>query len=514
MKKYNIAWIIVDSVRNYHTSDDRSKLNIMDKFSNSCVEFKNVITSAPSTLMSISAMMTSVPAYFIGRNYTDFRFDNSFFNTLASLLKKNGWVSRALLMHPDIREKLTVFDLVDKNFWPKKFSHKDWWSNQKIFELLENTLKLDGKANEDRPVFWFLDFNCRKDPKTSEIVEKSINLLNQYNYNENNTIFILCSDHGYPDPNTGITPELLIKEKMTHDMFMTDDNIMIPLILSYPGCPVGLKIDNLCSSLDLMPTIIDLLNVKLEPEITKKWYGKSLVNLINKDKNSIKFYQNRKLRTDARFLGQKDRVTAIRSDKYKLVIYHDLKKNELFQIDIKNRKEKRISVTENQIVFDDLLNEFNYFENKALNLQIELTINQIKNKLTKIKNPKHILIISDQNSSLNEVLFIALTKIFKNTNIEINKTSNDPKNFDSKKQTDLIFVLAEELNLKTKNYIKDINYNKIFYIDLNMNVSIKSGMIMRFIRTLYHNRKFYIQEPTLLFWKILRTIKGIWKKIK
>ena len=33
---------------------------------------------------------------------------------------------------------------------------------------------------------------------------------------------------------------------MTHDMFMTDDNIMIPLILSYPGCPVGLKIDNLC----------------------------------------------------------------------------------------------------------------------------------------------------------------------------------------------------------------------------------------------------------------------------
>ena len=263
-----------------------------------------------------------------------------------------------------------------------------------------------------------------------------------------------------------------------------------------------------------MPTIIDLLNVKLEPEITKKWYGKSLVNLINKDKNSIKFYQNRKLRTDARFLGQKDRVTAIRSDKYKLVIYHDLKKNELFQIDIKNRKEKRISVTENQIVFDDLLNEFNYFENKALNLQIEFTINQIKNKLTKIKNPKHILIISDQNSSLNEVLFIALTKIFKNTNIEINKTSNDPKNFDSKKQTDLIFVLAEELNLKTKNYIKDINYNKIFYIDLNMNVSIRSGMIMRFIRTLYHNRKFYIQEPTLLFWKILRTIKGIWKKIK
>jgi hypothetical protein len=139
VNKYNIVWIVVDSVRNYHSFDDRSRLEIMDKFSNEGVEFKNVVTSAPSTVMSISAMMTSIPAYFIGRNYNDFRFDNKFFFSLSSILKSHGWTSRALLMHPDIREKLTVFDLIEKKFWPKNFSHKNWWDNQKIFSLLKNS---------------------------------------------------------------------------------------------------------------------------------------------------------------------------------------------------------------------------------------------------------------------------------------------------------------------------------------------------------------------------------------
>ena len=63
MKPYNVVWTIVDSVRKYHSDDDRSRLDIMDEFAREAVEFKNVVTSAPSTVMSISAMMTSLPSY-------------------------------------------------------------------------------------------------------------------------------------------------------------------------------------------------------------------------------------------------------------------------------------------------------------------------------------------------------------------------------------------------------------------------------------------------------------------
>ena len=107
MKKYNVVWILVDSVRTYYSTDDRSRIEIMDKFSKDCIEFTNVITSAPSTVMSVSSMMTSIPAFYLGRNYNDFRFDRNYFPSLTSILKSSGWESKAIVMVPEIREKLT-----------------------------------------------------------------------------------------------------------------------------------------------------------------------------------------------------------------------------------------------------------------------------------------------------------------------------------------------------------------------------------------------------------------------
>ena len=132
MKKYNIVWTIVDSVRHYDSDDDRSRLDIMDEFAKEGLEFRNIVTSAPSTVMSISAMMTGLPSYYLGRNYSDFRFDNDYFSTLSSIVNKNGWTTRALIMHKDIREKLRVFDMLPRKYWPKGYSHKDWWDNSKI----------------------------------------------------------------------------------------------------------------------------------------------------------------------------------------------------------------------------------------------------------------------------------------------------------------------------------------------------------------------------------------------
>ena len=57
-------------------------------------------------------------------------------------------------------------------------------------------------------------------------------LFNNHGYNSENTVFLLSSDHGYPDPSLGITPEYLSKKKITHDMFLSDDNVMIPFFLS------------------------------------------------------------------------------------------------------------------------------------------------------------------------------------------------------------------------------------------------------------------------------------------
>ena len=301
MKKYNIVWAIVDSVRHYHTQgDDRSRLEFMDEFSKESIEFKHVITSAPSTVMSISAMMTSLPSFYLGRNYSDFRFDNNFFTTLSSLLNLNGWETRALIMHPDIRDKLRVFDLISSKYWPKGFSHRKWWDNSMILELLKNSLRIDGSKTPN-PCFWFLDFNCREDPLTSDIVKESFSALNEAGYTKENTIFILCSDHGYPDPKRGITPKMLKDQNLSHDIFMTEDNIRIPLMISYPGCSEGKKIEEIISTLDLMPTLLDLLEVDVDDKVSSKWHGISLMELIN---NNSQYNKDRRIRVDARFFGQ------------------------------------------------------------------------------------------------------------------------------------------------------------------------------------------------------------------
>ena len=131
----NIVWIFVDSVRRYYSDDDRSRLEIMDKFSKKSIEFTEVVTSAPSTVMSISAMMTGCHSFILGSNYNDFRFDRESFPTITSILQDLGWDCNAVLMHPDIREKLTGLNMFPRRKWPAGFSHGRWWSNSDIFNF-------------------------------------------------------------------------------------------------------------------------------------------------------------------------------------------------------------------------------------------------------------------------------------------------------------------------------------------------------------------------------------------
>ena len=226
---------MIDSVRRYHTKgDDRSRLDFMDKFSETSVEFKNCVTSAPSTLMSLSAFLTGIPSYFLAQNYRDFQFNTDAYFTFNKLLKKNGYITdRAVIMHPEVRLKLKQFDHLPKKYWPKNYKHIDWFNNQMVFKTLEKALKQTKKENITKPSFWFVDYNCRKDNTISNLVKDTVALFESHEYKDDNTVFLISSDHGYPDPSTAITPEYLTSKKMTHDVFMTDDNIMIPFFLRY-----------------------------------------------------------------------------------------------------------------------------------------------------------------------------------------------------------------------------------------------------------------------------------------
>ncbi len=85
------------------------------------------------------------------------------------------------------------------------------------------------------------------------------------------TAIILTSDHG----------ELLGEHEIYYDHHgLYEEDIKVPLIIRYPPqIPQGTKIDSIVSHMDLLPTILDLTNIKSPNKVT----GNSLLKLLNKE---------------------------------------------------------------------------------------------------------------------------------------------------------------------------------------------------------------------------------------
>ena len=228
-----IIFIIVDSVRSFKTGlDDRDKLEAMEKFGGDSIEFKNAFCSAPSSIMSASSMFTGISSAFIARNYNDWKFnEGSSIISLQSILMKKGYEIFSIDNSKESREMMQTLTLpLRKKFFPKGYSHADYWTNKDICKILENLLSVHKPQKKS---FFMLWFDCREDPLTSKYVEESINIFKKYNF-YNDSILFLTSDHGYPDPSSGLTKKTM--RGIGHDMIVTDDNIQIPLYLKYPNC--------------------------------------------------------------------------------------------------------------------------------------------------------------------------------------------------------------------------------------------------------------------------------------
>ena len=65
----NIIWIVTDSARNFSTGglDDRDRPEFFDEIAPDFVNFKNAVTSAPSSVMSGACMLTGMNSYYVGQ---------------------------------------------------------------------------------------------------------------------------------------------------------------------------------------------------------------------------------------------------------------------------------------------------------------------------------------------------------------------------------------------------------------------------------------------------------------
>lgn len=83
------------------------------------------------------------------------------------------------------------------------------------------------------------------------------------------TIFVLTSDHG---------TEFHEHKRFDHGFSLYDELIHVPLVIKLPKQKAGKVIKDQVSSIDVMPTILDLLDVSMPSGVSKQLRGTSLVS--------------------------------------------------------------------------------------------------------------------------------------------------------------------------------------------------------------------------------------------
>ncbi len=559
MNNYNVVWIYVDSVRNYHTEgDDRSRLKMMDDFSKESCEFLHAVTSAPSTWMSVTAMLTGLPSVYIAKNFNDFYFDNSYFESVVKILRGQGYDCNFILHSRRSRELFQNFcPIIDRKFWPNGLKHRyKKWPNKVLNMVLKNYL--DSKPQE--PFFMFMGYNCRLDFTTSDVVNHAMKLFKSRGFNSDNTVFILCSDHGYPDPSKNWSPEKFKDLDVGHDLFLTDDNIQVPLFIKYPGSPEGIKVPHVVSLIDVLPTLMSILSLYDDKYIDSKFKGKNLLPLITNKKPGSNL-KNRHVRTDNRLFCQTDRGTSIRGNNYKYIHYHDKndEENEEF-FDLLNDADETnnlIKSSDSVIIkkIDKYRNSFNSQQQEASKFQLEHSLYRlekaIENEALLSRNALNdILIYGKFPVVFFNHLVETLSKIFPKSKIHslIDATSKrglNPNfeiehnfvNFDSPNDKELkdfdyeifdLIIIPIDINnamtydkhtgkasneiFEKSNFLKS---NKTFFVDYNMNIIRKQSPIKLHLKKKYWDKRhIYLAEPSLFLIDTMKYISMAFKKIK
>jgi hypothetical protein len=506
MKKKNIIWITIDGIRAYNTHRNNQNypevFNIMSK---ECIEFDKVITSAPSTVMSVSSMMTSNPAFYLSRTFYSFNLDKKKFDSLPCILKKNGYSIYGVIAYHDVRERLSdFFGNFCKKYWPKKINPFTYaWSGKEVNQIVSNILRTGIK----KPFFLYVHY--RKLPNVSN---NALSLISQLKKSKlyQDSIFILSSDHGYFDKVQEVPDSRLRKLVISHDMYLDESSLYVPLLIKYPGSPIK-KIHKQISTLDTTPTILNFLGL----DISKlRFKGVSLLNLIN-NKESKK-YDHRHFRSDNRYVFQPSRLTSIKDSRYKYLFSYDSKKEEFY--DIKNDPLEQRNLINTSLFSKKLSlfrNEFKSQEKAALKFHKSYLISKfsIIVKKLNIKSIKTVYISNTGSNLFEEILKEIIHKEFPQATIN-----------NKKKKVDLAIIhLVNKTGIgyeKTFKKLKVIKPKRTIYMDYNMDLCKKPNLFKYAIDHLSDNSRFYTRTPksfaTWLIRLISKKMKGedIHKSIK
>jgi arylsulfatase A-like enzyme len=183
-------------------------------------------------------------------------------------LKVNGSKKFFMFLHGyDIHGQGIPDGGFDYRFVDKGYDRKYTGSKEEQEALREEGLEKGTVVLRDEDVkFWRAVYDekiQRTDTRFKKFLEEyeKMGLMDK-------TIFVLTSDHG---------TEIHEHKRFDHGFSLYDELIHVPLIIKLPKQKVGKLIKEQVSSLDVMPTILDLLDVQVPGNVKKQMRGESLI---------------------------------------------------------------------------------------------------------------------------------------------------------------------------------------------------------------------------------------------
>lgn len=270
----------------------------LDAFAGRSVLFEQAITTMPMTLGAHASIMTGTYPVFHGIHDNDGYVLDPGVTTLAEVLKAAGFETAAFVGAYPLDSQFHLdqgFDTYDDEF------QEDWTPAQQAartpfsFGFVERksdqvnaTVSRWLQGHGRRPFFaWVHYFDAHQpyapprpydtqfatslyDGELAFVDESFGKLLKGFEAAGvlDHTVVVVVGDHGEGLEQHG---------ELTHASFLYDSTMRVPLLIAAPGrFPAGLRVARQVRTVDLMPTILELLGLPPSPDVQ----GRSLVPLV------------------------------------------------------------------------------------------------------------------------------------------------------------------------------------------------------------------------------------------
>lgn len=481
--------------------DDRGLPESVVKFAETSIHFKNVITSAPSTVQSISSMMTSSPSYLLSRSYNNYRGKLDCFDYFPTLLREEGYKIFGAIYFKHGREVMSdMFGMIEKKYFPKNLSHrKEVWTNMDVHNLFSNIVD---QHDWTKPTMCYLHYNVRIDTNISTVVESTLALIRDKGLMEQSVVLI-NSDHGYPAASKNYNFEQGLKEGWGHDKYLTNDNILTPLVLHYPGV-VPEKIEEYVATIDIVPTLCQLLDV----EPSKKFQGQNILG----ERKSL---SNRLIRTDNRYVGQLPSYASYIKNQQKAIIYKDWNQTEEVNFYDLNEDPEEQWAKDNPVGFESFYAEFKANE-AALNKFHEDYLFQkwsVLGKSLAVKDIRSTCLVLKSTPAFRGIAQTAFQRILPETELFFHDDPAIPEIVDLK-----IYIIESEIPWDFAPFSKigdAVPANQIIHVDNNGRIfgkNVKYQLYRSFIGKRYglikHDKMFLLDlGKRMISKRLLKPIK-------